>query len=104
VTGDSGAHPMPPRRPGDDGVDMTVLAVTHDIRRGRFGRIAAARLDGRDDRRGRDDMPMDLAREMKMQDLRMRIERDAYAIDADAVAEAIVARLLAGGSAGPQCS
>jgi anti-sigma28 factor (negative regulator of flagellin synthesis) len=37
---------------------------------------------------------MDLAREMHMQDLRERIERDAYTVDPHAIADAIVARLM----------
>jgi anti-sigma28 factor (negative regulator of flagellin synthesis) len=37
---------------------------------------------------------MDLAREMQMQELRERIERDAYEVDPHAIADAIVARLL----------
>jgi anti-sigma28 factor (negative regulator of flagellin synthesis) len=37
---------------------------------------------------------MDLAREMQMQELRERIERDAYDVDPHAIADAIVARLL----------
>jgi anti-sigma28 factor (negative regulator of flagellin synthesis) len=37
---------------------------------------------------------MDLAREMQMQDLRERIERDDYHVDPHAIADAIVARLL----------
>jgi anti-sigma28 factor (negative regulator of flagellin synthesis) len=40
---------------------------------------------------------MDLSREMQMQELRERIERNAYDVDAQAVADAIVARLLTAG-------
>jgi anti-sigma28 factor (negative regulator of flagellin synthesis) len=39
---------------------------------------------------------MDLGREMQMQELRQRIERNAYDVDPRAVADAIVARLLTG--------
>ena len=39
------------------------------------------------------------SRMSKMEDLRARIERDDYPVDADKVADAIVARLLAGRSA-----
>jgi anti-sigma28 factor (negative regulator of flagellin synthesis) len=39
---------------------------------------------------------MDLQREMKMQELRERIEHDDYRVDPNAVAGAIVERLLAG--------
>ena len=35
----------------------------------------------------------------KMEELRARIERDAYAVDPEKVADAILARLLAGRSA-----
>ena len=39
------------------------------------------------------------SRMIKMQELRERVERGAYTVDAEKVADAIVARLLAGGSA-----
>ena len=39
------------------------------------------------------------SRMIKMQELRDRVERGAYAVDAEKVADAIVARLLAGRSA-----
>ncbi|MEA2177652.1 MAG: hypothetical protein QOG77_949 [Solirubrobacteraceae bacterium] len=39
------------------------------------------------------------SRMIKMQELRDRVERDAYTVDAEKVADAIVARLLAGRSA-----
>jgi anti-sigma28 factor (negative regulator of flagellin synthesis) len=39
------------------------------------------------------------SRMSKMEDLRARIERDEYSVDASKVADAIVARLLAGRSA-----
>jgi hypothetical protein len=76
--------------------DMTVLEVTYDTRLGRFGRT----LDGNENagrRRGdaRDDSPTDLAREVHMQELRNRIEHNAYEVDPHDVADAIVARLLA---------
>lgn len=105
MTGDSGAHPIRPPGEADDMGDMTVLAATHDIRPGRFARVAT-RPHGTG-RHARDDSATDPAREMKMRDVRARIERDSYDIDPHAVAEAIVARLLAGGTAapgGPQCS
>jgi anti-sigma28 factor (negative regulator of flagellin synthesis) len=37
---------------------------------------------------------MDLAREMQMQELRERIERNAYDVDPHRIADAIVARLM----------
>jgi anti-sigma28 factor (negative regulator of flagellin synthesis) len=74
---------------------MTVLAVTYDTRLGRFGRRRDGDQDpGRRTEAARDDATMDLAREMQMQDLRERIERDDYVVDPDAIADAIVARLL----------
>ena len=93
----SGEHPMRPAPEAADTWIMTVLSPAHDTRRGRFGR----RVDG-DQRTGRrldgvrDDGPMDLGREMKMQELRQRIERHTYEVDPRAVADAIVARLLVG--------
>jgi hypothetical protein len=92
---DSGDNPIRPGPSADDILRMTVLAVTYDTRLGRFGR----RRDG-DQGSGRrtgdahDDTTMDLGREMHMQELRERIERDAYDVDPRAVADAIVARLL----------
>jgi hypothetical protein len=96
-TPDSGAHPMRPAPSAADTEDMTVLAVTYDTRLGRFGR----RRDGDQDTGQRrsdaqdDGVKMDLDREMYMQEIRERIERDAYDVDPDAVAGAIVERLLA---------
>jgi hypothetical protein len=43
--------------------------------------------------------PMTESRETKMEEIRARLERDAYTVDAEKVADAIVARLLAGRSA-----
>jgi hypothetical protein len=87
---------MGPDGNGAETEDMTVLAVSYDTRLGRFGR----RRDGDENagrRRGdaRDDSPMDLSREMHMQELRKRIEGNAYDVDPHEVADAIVARLLA---------
>jgi hypothetical protein len=76
---------------------MTLLALRYDTRRGRFGRVRSGVEDRRRDPVAAQHMePMDLAREMKMQDLRERIARHAYRIDAEAVAGAIVERLVAG--------
>jgi hypothetical protein len=92
---ESGADPMRPDPLDDDTVPMTVLAVTHDTRLGRFGRRRDGDQDpGRRSEAARDDVAMDLAREMQMQELRERIERDAYDVDPHAIADAIVARLL----------
>jgi hypothetical protein len=46
---------------------------------------------------------MDLGREMQMQDLRERIERDAYDVDPHAIADAIVARLMTATRAESSC-
>jgi anti-sigma28 factor (negative regulator of flagellin synthesis) len=43
---------------------------------------------------------MDLSREIRMQELRKRIAQDDYPIDSHAVADAIVARLIAGAQSG----
>jgi Anti-sigma-28 factor, FlgM len=90
---------------------MTHLALRYDTRRGRFGRVLDGDKDlGRAGAATRTEA-MDLSREMKMQELRERIAHDDYRVDAQAVARAIVARLLAGthrdeaaGEPGPQCS
>jgi anti-sigma28 factor (negative regulator of flagellin synthesis) len=44
-------------------------------------------------------IPMTDSRMSKMKELRERLERDAYTVDAEKVADAIVARLQAGRSA-----
>jgi hypothetical protein len=83
-----------------DGADtghMTPLALRYDSRRGRFGRV----LGGdkhlvRDAGADPELEPFDLGREMKMQELRQRIASHDYRVDPDAVADAIVARLIAG--------
>ena len=51
----------------------------------------------------KDEATMDLAREMHMQDLRERIERDAYDVDPHAIADAIVARLMTATRAEQSC-
>ena len=43
--------------------------------------------------------PMTDSRKSKMEEIQSRIERDDYTVDAEKVADAIVARLLAGRSA-----
>ena len=89
----------------DDAVRMTVLALrdpTRDQRsgaldstRGRFGReVPATRVSSAQQDAGT----------AKLEDIRARIERDAYTVDAARVADAIVERLFAGRSvkdAGP---
>jgi hypothetical protein len=96
-----GAHPIIHLASPDDLSHMTVLELRYASRhrvvrvpgstRSRFGR------DVRGDRVI--NPPMTDSRMSKMDDLRARIERDDYPVDADKVADAIVARLLAGRSA-----
>jgi hypothetical protein len=96
-----GVHPIIHPARGDDLSHMTVLELRYASRhrvvrvpgstRSRFGR------DVRGDRVI--NPPMTDSRMSKMEDLRARIERDDYTVDADKVADAIVARLLAGRSA-----
>jgi hypothetical protein len=101
---DSGANPIRPASSDDDTVPMTVLAVTYDTRLGRFGRRHDGDQDtGRRTEAARDESTMDLAREMQMQDLRERIERDAYDVDPHAIADAIVARLMTATRAESSC-
>jgi hypothetical protein len=100
-------------RMGDaaDTRNMTLLALRYDTRRGRFGRVLDGDKDlGGDAGAAARTEPMDLSREMKMQELRERIEHDDYRVDPQAIAGAIVERLLAGvrrdegADDGPQCS
>lgn len=82
---------------------MSPFALRYDTRRGRFGRVLSGdthlmRDAGADPRTE----PFDLSREMKMQEIRERIEHDAYRVDPKAVADAIVARLLAGETLGAE--
>jgi Anti-sigma-28 factor, FlgM len=96
-------------RPGDDPIlrtgegadtdDMTLPALLYDVRRGRFGRVLDGDKDpGGDAGAAAQTEPMDLSREMKMQELRERIAHDDYRVDPQQVARAIVDRLLAGQS------
>jgi hypothetical protein len=84
-------------RKGAETQDMTVLAHTYDTRLGRFGRRRSGDQDaGRRAGDARDETTMDLDREMYVQEIRERIERNSYDVDPHEVAGAIVARLLAG--------
>jgi hypothetical protein len=65
-------------------VHMTVLAVREAAHRER----RTSQRPGRGSRFGRDDL--------QLREIRERLEHDDYAIDPDAVAEAILRRLLAG--------
>jgi hypothetical protein len=96
-----GAHPIIHPASGDDLSHMTVLELRYASRhrvvhvpgstRSRFGR------DVHGDRVNTS--PMTDSRMSKMEEIRERLERDAYTVDAEKVADAIVARLLAGRSA-----
>ena len=96
-----GAHPIIHPVSDDDLSHMTVLELRYASRhrvvrvpgstRSRFGR------DVHGDRVMT--TPMTDSRMSKMEEIRSRIERDGYTVDAEKVADAIVARLLAGRSA-----
>ena len=96
-----GAHPIIHPASGDDLSHMTVLELRYASRhrvvhvpgstRSRFGR------DVHGDRVTTS--PMTDSRMSKMEEIRERLERDAYTVDAEKVADAIVARLQAGRSA-----
>ena len=96
-----GAHPIIHPVSDDDLSHMTVLELRYASRhrvvrvpgstRSRFGR------DVHGDRVMT--TPMTDSRMSKMEEIRERLERDAYTVDAEKVADAIVARLLAGRSA-----
>ena len=96
-----GAHPIIHPASGDDLSHMTVLELRYASRhrvvhvpgstRSRFGR------DVHGDRVTT--IPMTDSRMSKMEEIRERLERDAYTVDAAKVADAIVARLQAGRSA-----
>ena len=96
-----GGHPIIHSVSDDDLSHMTVLELRYASRhrvvrvpgstRSRFGR------DVHGDRVMT--TPMTDSRMSKMEEIRERLERDAYTVDAQKVADAIVARLLAGRSA-----
>ena len=96
-----GGHPIIHPVSDDDLSHMTVLELRYASRhrvvrvpgstRSRFGR------DVHGDRVMT--TPMTDSRMSKMQEIRARLERDDYTVDAEKVADAIVARLLAGRSA-----
>ena len=96
-----GAHPIIHPASGDDLSHMTVLELRYASRhrvvhvpgstRSRFGRdVHGDRVNN---------IPMTDSRMSKMEEIRARLGRDAYTVDAEKVADAIVARLLAGRSA-----
>ena len=96
-----GAHPIIHPVSDDDQSHMTVLELRYASRH-RVVRVPGSTRS----RFGRDvhgdrviTTPMTDSRTTKMEEIRARLERDAYTVDADKVADAIVARLLAGRSA-----
>ena len=94
-----GAHPIIHPVSGDDLSHMTVLELRYASRH-RVARASTRSRFGRDVRGDRViTTPMTDSRMIKMQEIRTRIERDAYTVDAEKVADAILARLLAGRSA-----
>jgi anti-sigma28 factor (negative regulator of flagellin synthesis) len=78
---------------------MTVLELRYASRH-RVARASTRSRFGRDVHGDRViTTPMTDSRMTKMEELRSRIERDAYAVDPEKVADAILARLQAGRSA-----
>ena len=75
---------------------MTVLALRYPTRDQRSGALDATR--SRFGRGTRTRGPKQDAGTAKLDDIRARIERGAYTVDAAEVADAIVERLLAGRS------
>ena len=94
-----GAHPIIHPVSDDDQSHMTVLELRYASRR----RVSPASTRSRFGRDVHGDRvittPMTDSRMTKMEEIRSRIERDAYAVDPEKVADAILARLLAGQSA-----
>jgi hypothetical protein len=96
-----GAHPIIHPVSDDDLSHMTVLELRYASRNRVSPRPASTRRRFGQDVRGDRVItpPMTDSRMTKMDEIRSRIERDAYTVDAEKVADAIVARLLAGRSA-----
>ncbi len=94
-----GAHPIIHPASDDDLPHMTVLELRYASRH-RVSPVPTRSRFGRDVHGDRViTTPMTDSRMTKMEELRSRIERDAYAVDPGKVADAILARLLAGRSA-----
>jgi anti-sigma28 factor (negative regulator of flagellin synthesis) len=94
-----GAHPIIHPASDDDLSHMTVLELRYASRH-RVSPVSTRSRSGRDVRGDRViTTPMTDSRMTKMEELRSRIERDAYAVDPAKVADAILARLQAGRSA-----
>ena len=95
-----GAHPINHPVSDDDLSHMTVLELRYASRNRVSPRPASTRRRFGQDVHGDRVItpPMTDSRMTKMEEIRSRIERDAYTVDAEKVADAIVARLLAGRS------
>ncbi len=96
-----GAHPIIHPASDDDLSHMTVLELRYASRNRVSPRPASTRRRFGQDVHGDRVItpPMTDSRMTKMKEIRSRIECDAYTVDAEKVADAIVARLLAGRSA-----
>ena len=96
-----GGHPIIHPASDDDLSHMTVLELRYASRNRVSPRPASTRSRfGRDVHGDRvNHTPMTDSRMSKMEEIRARIEQDAYTVDAAKVADAIVARLMAGRSA-----
>ena len=96
-----GGHPIIHMASDDDQSHMTVLELRYASRHRVSPRPVSTRSRfGRDVHGDRvNTPPMTDSRMSKMEEIRTRIERDQYTVDAEKVADAIVARLLAGRSA-----
>lgn len=90
---------MRPPDEDDDAFRMTVLALRYPTRDRRPRALdPTGRLFGRHVRGDRVSATNQDEGTTKLEDIRARVERDAYTVDAVRVADAIVERLLAGRS------
>ena len=95
-----GAHPIIHPARVDDQSHMTVLELRYASRHRAAGPVSTRSRFGRDVHGDRvSTTPMTDSRTSKMEEIRASVERGDYAVDAQKVADAIVARLLAGRSA-----
>ena len=95
-----GGHPIIHPARTDDLSHMTVLELRYASRHRATGPGSTRSRFGRDVHGDRVmTSPMTDSRTSKMEEIRARLERDDYVVDAEKVADAIVARLLAGKSA-----
>ena len=95
-----GAYPIIHPASADDVSHMTVLELRYASRHRVSPRPASTRRRFGPDVHGDRVItpPMTDSRMTKVEEIRSRIERDQYDVDAEKVADAIVARLLAGRS------